>query len=50
MITGVFGLPGSGKTTVATYFALRALKNKPLMIGIKSPFFASLPIFAGGFA
>lgn len=33
MITGVFGLPGSGKTTVATYFALRALNNKPLMIG-----------------
>ena len=33
MITGVFGLPGAGKTTFLTWLVLRALKKKPLYIG-----------------
>lgn len=33
MNSGIFGLPGSGKTTVLTWCALRALAGKPLYIG-----------------
>lgn len=33
MITGVFGLPGAGKTTFLTWLTLRALGKKPLYIG-----------------
>ena len=33
MITGVFGLPGAGKTTFLTWLTLRALRKKPLYIG-----------------
>ena len=33
MITGVFGLPGSGKTTFLTWIAKRALAGKKLQIG-----------------
>lgn len=33
MISGVFGLPGAGKTTFLTWCALRALNNQPLFVG-----------------
>lgn len=33
MISGVFGLPGAGKTTFLTWIARRALQKKPLYVG-----------------
>lgn len=33
MMSGVFGLPGSGKTTFLTWCAERALNRKPLFVG-----------------
>ena len=33
MLCGVFGLPGSGKTTFLTWCADRALQKKPLFVG-----------------
>lgn len=32
-IYGVFGLPGAGKTSFLTWLALRALQDKPLVLG-----------------
>lgn len=42
MITGIFGLPGAGKSSVLAYFADRAVKGKSLRVGL--PPFWSLSI------